>query len=204
MANIFTTLGQVAGNAIRAIGHLGYLLYSQERNNVEFDLAEFFRLVVDSLAEKVHAGMNSVSDGKHLSWEQRSVARKHGRGACYSIALLFESIPNQGEAVVTACHNAVHILFGCVEQFWLQNEKFTMGAMVALRALDASCLADLAGRSGLIGNSLASCTIHLYEVRGKWYSITMTSSSENLFTLFFLHAGTRPTTEDQYQILRGG
>jgi hypothetical protein len=169
---------QVAGNAIRSIGHLGHVLYFREIplqaetvNGEEWDPLLFFRVVVESLSTKVERALMAVAFTKlarknTLSWKERSVAKRHGWGACNSLSLLFkcsEMIREDGR-MKSCCLTAFRLLTECIEKCWLLNEKVTLSAMIAIRALSTSSLTQVAGRSGLIGQACATCAVRLFEV----------------------------------------
>jgi hypothetical protein len=131
----------------------------------DLDASSLFRLVVESLSGKVTNALVAASTGKNtLSWKERSISKKHGWGACNSLGLLLQSNEAQEGTNAEACLAALQVLVECVEQFWSSNEKIAIGAMSALGALEPTVLSEVVGRSGLIGNALAICTVHLYEV----------------------------------------
>jgi hypothetical protein len=129
------------------------------------DTSSLFRLVVESLSEKVANALVAASTGKNtLSWKERSVSKKHGWGACNSLGLLLQSNAAREGVNAEACLAALQVLVDCVQQFWSLNEKIAIGAMSALGAFEPTVLSEVAGRSGLIGSALAICAVHLYEV----------------------------------------
>ena len=130
----------------------------------DWDNLAFFRLVIESLSDKVERLNNHVRS--RLSWKQRSVARKHGWGACNTLAQFFscDSIVREEATTGSSCSNAVCILVDCIERFWALNEKVTLSAMGALQALDPVSLTQVAGRSGAIGSAICTCILCLYEV----------------------------------------
>jgi hypothetical protein len=130
---------------------------------------ELLRLVLESLSAKVSSTLALVSNEKRgsLSWKQRSVAKKHGWGACHSLAQLFQAMEgiDDDQPLIASCSEAVRKLILCVEHFSSLNEKVAISAMAALRELEPLRFAEVAGKTGLIGEALATCTIQLYEVR---------------------------------------
>jgi hypothetical protein len=134
-------------------------------SSTDLDASSLFRLVVESLSGKVANALVAASTGKNtLSWKERSVSKKHGWGACNSLGLLLQSNEAREGANAEACLAALQILVECVQQFWSLNEKIAIGAMSALGALEPTVLSEVAGKSGLIGSTLAICAVHLYEV----------------------------------------
>lgn len=124
--------------------------------------------MLDSLSEKLSATLALVSAEKRgdLSWKQRSVAKKHGWGTCHSLAQLFQAAKViDGRTLISSCSEVVRKLILCVEHFSSLNEKIAISAMTALLVLDPLQFAEVAGKSGLVGEALAICTIKLYEVR---------------------------------------
>jgi hypothetical protein len=128
-------------------------------------------VVVESLSFKVEKALMAVAFTElarknTLSWKERSVAKRHGWGACNSLSLLFncsEMIREDGR-MKSCCSTAFRLLTECIEKYWLLNEKVTSSAMVAIRALSTSSLTQVAGRSGLIGQACAMCAVRLFEV----------------------------------------
>jgi hypothetical protein len=161
---------QVAGNAIRSIGHWVTLLACSDSKSETIEKNELLRLVLESLSAKVSNTLEIVSNEKKgsLSWKQRSVAKKHGWGACHSLAQLFQAMKGIDDpALIASCSAAVRKLILCVEHFSSLNEKVAISAMAALREMEPLQFAEVAGKTGLIGEALATCTIQLYEVRWK-------------------------------------
>jgi hypothetical protein len=60
---------------------------------------------------------------------------------------------------------ALRQLVLCAEQFSSINEKVAVSAMAALRELRPLQLAEIVGKTGLVGKALATCIKHVYEVR---------------------------------------
>jgi hypothetical protein len=117
--------------------------------------------VVGTLTDKVAAVpvlVRSVESGTcTLSWKQRSTAKKHGRIACNTLALLLKhwSIPDEALAV---WHPALGALVKCVESLGTSlDEKVIIAAIAALQAASPSALARLSRKSGLVGNALIAC-----------------------------------------------
>ena len=130
----------------------------------DWDDLTFFRLVIESLSGKVERLNNHIRS--RLSWKQRSVAKKHGWGACNTLAQLFycHAIVREEATSGSSCSNAVRILVDCMKRFWALNDKVTLSAMGALQALDPVSLTQVAGRSGAIGSAISTCILRLYEV----------------------------------------
>ena len=74
--------------------------------------------------------------------------------------------------LIASCLAAVRKIILCVEHFSSLNEQVAISAMAALREMEPLQFAEVAGKTGLIGEALATCTIQLYEVRWKECAIT--------------------------------
>lgn len=165
-ASTCTDLSQVSGNAIRSVGHWGYML-SDSKTNPE-DKYPLLRLIIDALSTKLRATLSLASPETkgNLSWKQRSIAKKHGWGACHSLAHILKKGAALGNEILqVALSEAVKQLLSCVEHISLLNEKVTVSAMAALRELQPLSLSELGGKTGLIGEALATCALQLQEVR---------------------------------------
>ena len=128
-----------------------------------FDIS-FFRLVVESLSAKVDRA-NSHTES-NLSWKQRSIAKKHGWGACNAVRRIFscQSAVREEASTGSCCLKSFQILVNCFDKFWTMNDKVTLSAIGAMLALDSKSLTQVAGRSGVIGNAISICTLRLFEV----------------------------------------
>lgn len=168
---------KVSGNALRSIGHLGCLVlrsdYQQALTQSQWDNDAFFSKLLSCLSikvEDVEATIQGHDRSRNLSWKQRSAAKRHGRVACNTLALLFgvlsRRFPDLSDAIVSGCQRAVHALISCVG--YLQsplNDKVIMAATAALRQLSSTLLSSLSGKSGMIGEAMVSCILFLGQVR---------------------------------------
>jgi hypothetical protein len=159
------TNDKVTGNAIRSIGHWGYLLASCNLKDETAESSESLCFILDSLSQKVSRTFALASNAERggLSWKQRSVAKKHGWGACHSLSQLFQAFSVlEDQSLITSCSGAVRQLIACVEKLSLLSEKVAVSAMAALRDLKPLQLAAVTGKSGMVGEALASCSVRLY------------------------------------------
>ena len=118
------------------------------------------------LLEKVSNALTSISDGKiTLTWKQRSVYKKQGWGACNSLGLILQSDMAREDENRQSSLQALELLVLWVEQCYSLNEKVAVAAMSAINAMDVTTLAEVAGNNGLIGTSIITCLLNLYEVR---------------------------------------
>lgn len=160
-------LSQVSGNSIRSAGHWGYLLARTDQGNMTPEATRILGTIVDDLSCKLSNTLESLSNGKKetLTWKQRSAAKKHGWGACHSLACIFKGLSVLDNSVLSSsCSEGVRQLILCMEKFYFLNEKITLSAMAALCDLDTQHLAELTGKSGILGEAVATCINRLYEV----------------------------------------
>jgi hypothetical protein len=148
-----------------SVGHLAALALhtdcTKDLDELDWRVDTFCTEVVETLTDKVAAVsvlVRSVESGTStLSWKQRSTAKKHGRVACNTLALLLKhwSIP---EEALVVWHAALGALVKCVESLGTSlDEKVIIAATAALQSVSPSALARMSRKSGLVGNALGAC-----------------------------------------------
>lgn len=156
----------MAGNAIRSVGHWGSILASRigkDQSNLQH--LKCLVSAIQGLSFRVGRtlALASPEQQAQMSWKERSAAKKHGWGACYSLGRILGSIHdcNEGSDLEESVSNAVKQLVQCLTQSALLSEKVVLAAMVALRAIKPLVLVGVTGKSGLIGETLVVCCLVL-------------------------------------------
>lgn len=153
---------KVAGNAIRSAGHVGFLLGRQadldESSNAL--LVDVFMALAEKLADTLAVSVASTKTSS-FTWKQRSAAKKHGWGACYSLGQVFQGYPESkhSEAILESTSLAARHLVDCILYRARLNEKVPLAAMAAISQLDQHVLTKINGTTGLIGDALAESIV---------------------------------------------
>lgn len=159
---------QIAGNAIRTIGHLLSLLFHppyRESGALDgWDAHVFYGSVLSELNSKVQEALTTESSSK-LSWRQRSVTKKHGWGACNSLALALDCDEAAADENLKIAQDSLHSLVQCIKRAGELNEKVTASATTAIRRISRAMLSRISNGSGLVGGALAPCLVQFYQVR---------------------------------------
>lgn len=159
---------KLCGNAIRTIGHLVSLgFHSPYKASGALNgwaASSFYRNVLRSLGDKVLSALSSKSCSQ-LTWKQRSAAKKHGWGACNSLALVLDCDEAATNENLTYAQGSLQTLVQCIEHFRHLNEKVSLSASIAVRKISGSRLSQISSGSGLVGTALASCILQLHQVR---------------------------------------
>jgi hypothetical protein len=130
------------------------------------DCSEIVARIVESLSGKLSKAVSLVSGEKrdNPTWRQRSAAKKHCWGACHSLACIFSGLISlDNEVLIASCFKGVQQLITCIELSPPLNEKIALASISALCELGKQQLAELTGKSGLLGDSLGTCIHRLYE-----------------------------------------
>jgi len=158
---------KVAGNSVRAVGHFCCLLclkeYTSALEDADFDLLLFLDKAIHSLTNKVENVLSlSFGNGQSRSWTKRQAIKKHGWGACNSLATMFESgiirVARQ-EGV----SKAVCILFECVDQMHALLEKVVISSMHALRSVVPSTISRIYGKGEAMVDAVITCLLQMFE-----------------------------------------
>lgn len=132
--------------------------------------------IIEGLSGKLCKALNLVSDNAKgsLTWRQRSTAKKHCWGASHSLSCIFKGLVLPDHYALTAsCSEGVRLLIVCVDKFYSLNEKIALASMSAICGLDKQQLAELAGKSGILGEALGTCIPRLYQVSLRCYIFTI-------------------------------
>lgn len=169
---------KVSGNAIRSAGHWGYILIRQE--NMTTEAAQIVEKTISSLMEILNRTILLTTNGPNglaLTWKQRSTAKKHCWGACNSLGCIFRGLHSlENPLLVVACTEGVRRIIDCVEKYYTMNQKIASSAMSALCEVDSQILAELTGKSGILGETMASCLKRLHELRDSHQKANLTST----------------------------
>jgi hypothetical protein len=161
---------QVVVNAIRAIGHLSYFIYSSKF----FTMSEpcistklnLYKNSLSSLTLKVKRALDDATEGLSscLTWSQRNNAKKQAWGSCSTIGILLTYSP------VLPSRDAIDIDIVLIEQFrclQLSNaihDKIAAAAAHSLANLPYSFWLSLPEDCDSIGRGIACCLHHLGQV----------------------------------------
>ncbi len=97
------------------------------------------------------------------SWKERSAAKKHGWGACFSLGRVLASITHLEQSDLDrTLFQAVEQLVHCVQHTSFLSEKVVLAAMGSLRALKPIKLVIVTRKSGLVGEALVYCSLLLF------------------------------------------
>jgi len=150
---------KIVGNAIRSIGHIGFLAFHHpdfltlEPNDHPVQL---FLLIIGKLCQKIYQA-SDCSTISSMTWKERSSAKKHGWGACHALGhVLCCSVATEPH-ILTKSQTACAAIVSCIKQYESLNEKIIIAAGGALRRIDLSRLELLCHRSGILGTALSSC-----------------------------------------------
>lgn len=154
---------KVVSNAIRCIGHAGFVLFKQASSS----LSEFTQQTIEALTEKLSYAVTvslSCEARERLTWKQRAAAKKHGWGACHSLGLLLEGMPEDfvGDTStndVISC--AFQRLVQCVENHEILSLKLVVSAIDALCKFPPGVLFVIGAEYGIIGAALADAIVLL-------------------------------------------
>ena len=156
------TNGKVVGNAIRAVGHLGYLVFHEPirstRLHEVWDAREFFQHCVTALNVKVAQAIDD-SFKKNRSWKERSNAKKHAWGACHALALLLDGPDAIHETTIHVSRESLRLAILCLNSS--ETEKIPLAATNTIRHIPTTNLKVLAHRNGLVGHAMAKCLVTL-------------------------------------------
>jgi len=150
---------KIVGNAIRSIGHIGFLAFHHpyasylELNN---EATQLFILVVVKLCQKVRQASKDTSTSS-MSWKERSSAKKHGWGACHALGhILCCSLATKPQ-ILNKSQEACGAIVSCINKYELLNEKIIVAAGGALQRITHSHLVLMCHRTGILGTALSGC-----------------------------------------------
>jgi hypothetical protein len=207
---------KVTGNAIRCIGHASSLLSQQISEGGNKNLSnscDLLSRVVISLADKLSNTLDVALDEDKksaLTWKQRSAAKKHGWGACHSLATVFQGFSGgavaQEGSVVTSCCEAFQRLILCQKHFRSLNEKVVVAAMTAISELPTEIIIQFGGK-GCLGDAITNSLLILCERLGLEWSNTLSNQdgmSDKVVTqnqIVLLHLLRSATISDAFQVI---
>jgi len=181
---------KVVKNAIRSVGHTSNLLASSLRHGGGCD--EYFTAsckllveVIESLTLKLwntlHVALNEKQKAA-MTWKERSAAKKHGWGACYSLGLVFErlclGIFEDYDGLVLACSKATLCLVRCACHHSVLNEKVVLATMAAICHLPSHFFFKNESQDTLLGDALTT-SILILEMSARARVLLLKSSDNN-------------------------
>lgn len=145
---------KVTSNAIRSVGHVTSLLLL--RQGSQESCFRFVQSVLQALQQLVNMSRLLLDPQQRATrtWKQRQAARKHGWGACNTLALLWKDGVADCNEYQGECQRCVQALIECLGSKGL-NSKVVICASAALRSIEPMTLARLA--TGDLGSGLVSC-----------------------------------------------
>lgn len=159
---------QVVGNAIRSVGHWGNMVARMSKALTESQTFRCIVQVIDSLSQRVDRTLAAASTDKQreMSWRERSAAKKHGWGACYSLGRVFAGMASWPDSLMDqqSLLHAVRNLVRCTqrEQTLLLSEKVVLAAMTSLRVMKPCQLDAISGKHGVVGEAIVGCCVVLF------------------------------------------
>ncbi len=164
------TNDKVVKNAIRSVGHTSNLLalfLHRESSDKQLScglLAETIQSLTSKLWKTLYVALNEEQKAA-MTWKERSVAKKHGWGACHSLGLVFEglwlSLFEDSNELATACLEAVRCLLRCPCHHDILNEKVVLAAMAAICHLPSRFLSNIESQEAVLGNALKTSILIL-------------------------------------------
>lgn len=157
---------KVTGNTIRTIGHVSYLAFQVPASATAivdaWDKATAYKKVLEWLRSKVNAALPQQKESPTvtvLSWKQRSAAKKHGWGACHSLALVLNCDQALSDTNISHSRNALKALLQCIILIDSINKKVAAAATAAVRKISQERLLALSDASGVTGYAMRTCML---------------------------------------------
>jgi prophage maintenance system killer protein len=161
------TNDKVVGNAIRCLGHAGFLLAVGASISTS---TELLVPIIHVLASKIYSALAVVLNWEakaSLTWKQRSSAKKHGWGACHALRIIFQGISEDYLEAQTSLRKAISCAFKylvlCQEYFNTLNQKVVGAAIMAISCLPVQLLETIGAETELVGVSLANAILMLLD-----------------------------------------
>jgi len=131
----------------------------------QWDSCKFYLDLLNALSGKVTTAFTEA-DGqtnKH-TWKERSIIRKHGWGACASLALLLKCrIVTEQESLLQGSKNAITSMVVCLQHVDTMNEKVIIASASALCSISPLVWSSVSsGSSGIVGFALTPCIAELF------------------------------------------
>ncbi|KAG7342230.1 heat repeat-containing protein [Nitzschia inconspicua] len=150
---------KVVGNAIRCVGHAGFVVLKQKSSSA-FGLArQILERLTEKLSHSLSASLNKEANVV-LTWKQRSTAKKHGWGACYSLGMILAAIPHDcsddENSIIVGCAHAFQTLSLCLQHHTCLNLKFVLAAMDAICKISPTAMVLLSSNQRIIGAALSN------------------------------------------------
>jgi hypothetical protein len=147
------TNGKVVNNAIRALGHLIFLVLHGPP--MDWNVSAFYRRAVIAMNLKV---MNAIDLMKaQRSWKERSNAKKHAWGACNALALMLDGPDAIRDDTINVSRKSLQLLVRCLDSTNSETEKIPLAAANAVARIPTESLQVLAHRNGLVGLAIVEC-----------------------------------------------
>ena len=158
---------KVRSIAIRGIGHLVCLIFSNDRKDMSYlrfiDGWTFLQKSLDCLIRTIQQTISLAlqESSSSLSWKERSTIKKLGWGACHSLSLILSVVQSIAYKVNDAClafiRTSVQVLLNCVQNADKVHDKVTLVAISTLCSLDLST-------SRMAPSLAGDCQFHLSEI----------------------------------------
>ena len=160
--------GKVINNAIRAVGHLGFLAFHEQlqyrpENNNDHDWSRLYQQLVTAMNLKIAPAVDTSISQR--TWKERSSAKKHAWGACHALECLLdgsEAIYHENSSVSRA---SLELLIRCLDGASSETEKIFIAASSAILHIPITSLQILSHRHGLVGLAIFKCTNTLLEAK---------------------------------------
>lgn len=186
---------KVAGNAIRALGHIASLRFKIERCGgtirEECSSVIFFDRVMTELGTRLDAALPTHQlKLPGLTWKQRSAIKKHAWGAAHSLSTIFKIGIGSLDEYRSGCAGAVASLLRCMCCAVDVHEKIALSAGMALRTLDSLSLRLLTRQSLWLSAATGACTVLLSKIGATPFLSTGLVKEIELLLLHFLRSCT--------------
>ncbi|KAG7363403.1 heat repeat-containing protein [Nitzschia inconspicua] len=149
---------KVVGNAIRCVGHAGFVVLKQKSSSAYRLAREILERLTEKLSRSLSASLDKESNVV-LTWKQRSTAKKHGWGTCYSLGMILGAISHDcsdENSMIAGCAHAFQMLSLCLQHHACLNLKFVLAAMDAMCKISPTTMVLLSSNQRLIGAALCN------------------------------------------------
>ncbi|KAL3911018.1 MAG: hypothetical protein SGARI_001846 [Bacillariaceae sp.] len=197
---------KVIGNAVRCVGHSGFLVAVIAPDSSAINLLErIISLLTAKLSNALTVALEREEKANY-SWKQRSAAKKHGWGACHSLRIIFQGIGEDSlntrsmqEEMLLSFKNLVL----CQENYKILNQKVVSAAVMAISNLPVQSLSLIGAETGIVGNALGNAISILLECKPE-LRIRSNDTKERFFAQnehVLLHLFKAASISDAYCVL---
>ena len=148
------TNGKVVHNAIRALGHLVFLVLHWPPP-MDSSVSELYRRAVIVVNLKLISAMDVMKAQR--SWKERSNAKKHAWAACNALALMLDGPAAIREDTIDVSRESLQLLVWCLDSMNSETEKIPLAAANAVARIPNESLQLLAHRNGVVGLAIIAC-----------------------------------------------